>query len=481
MAARALLINPPTGRFNREDRCQVSVEYQMVPALRPPMDLAYMAAILESAGYEGIIEDLPAQKNGWQRLDTLLKAHSPDVLIISSTNPTFHDDLQAARRARELTPQALVILKAPHHGFGLEELLLRYPELDVCLGNDYEHALMVYSESGSWEHAPGIAYRVAGSVVRNPDSPTLISIDSYPIPARHLLQNELYRRPDTGAIQTTVVTGRGCPHRCPFCSSTVFTKGSYTLREPERLQAELASCVYEYGIRDFFFKADTFTLDRQWVIQVCTMIRKELPGIRWVCNSRVDTVDSELLTFMRQAGCWGIAFGVESGNPLTLRRLGKHYGPGEIRTAIELCRAAGITSLCYFIIGLPWEDRLSIMHTIKFATNLKADLTEFHVALPFPGTPLHHQAVAQGLLKADDSAVGFDFSIPVMGTKYLTREEVYALKKLAVRAIYTNPTQILRLIRHFGNPRTLVRLSWFAAVKLFNIARRPISTSGNAP
>ncbi|MBN2053969.1 hypothetical protein JW905_03540, partial [bacterium] len=153
------------------------------------------------------------------------------------------------------------------------------------------------------------------------------------------------------------------------------------------------------------------------------------------------------------------------------------HGLDEVHTAIQACRSTGLLSLCYFIIGLPWETRQDILHTIAFARNLGADLVEFHIALPLPGTPLYEMALAQGLLPRSDTPIGADFSIPAMGTRHLSRAEVYALKRQAVTMLYTDPRRLWHLAGRLKNPH---RLAWYSLRKLMAIRTRPLPDNDHA-
>ncbi len=139
-------------------------------------------------------------------------------------------------------------------------------------------------------------------------------LDLGPYPARHLARNELYFRPDTGAPQTTVVTSRGCPSKCIFCLAPKISGSRVRRRSPENILGELRECVERHGIRDFLFRSDLFHHGSKWVLDLCQLIVDARLDIRWSCNSRVDTLDEARLEAMKRAGCWLIAFGVESGS-----------------------------------------------------------------------------------------------------------------------------------------------------------------------
>ena len=148
--------------------------------------------------------------------------------------------------------------------------------------------------------AAGVTFMQHGQVIRTPESREFLELDALPLPARHLIDNELYRSPETRNKLTTVVTSLGCPHKCIFCSVPALTGTSVRFRSPESVVDELQECVEQYGIHEFLFHADTFTLKKKWVIDLCQLILERGLNIRWGCNSRVDTIDAERLQWMKK-------------------------------------------------------------------------------------------------------------------------------------------------------------------------------------
>lgn len=449
---RAYLIVPPTGKYIREERCQTPLEDLHTIALRPPMDLLYMAAELERAGVACRIEDYPALELGWGDFTTEVKEFRPDALILSITTPTLENDLLAAARAKEIDPEIVTVTKGAHFIELDRQALERYPQLDLVMRGEYEETVRELAQGKAWGETLGITFRNGDSIVRNPGRGFIKEVDSIPFPARHLVDNRHYIRPDTEALQTTVVTSRGCPFPCVFCLAGAVSGKSVRNRSVENVVAELKECVERHGIRDFLFRSDLFTANKRWVRELCQAIRDEGLDIQWSCNSRVDTIREDVLLEMKAAGCWLISFGVESGDKDMLVKMRKQVDYAAIEPAIQTCRKVGIKSSVYFLIGLPWENRETFENSKRFAIELDPDFIEFFYAYPFYGTEFYDVAVNEGLLKEGELPQAA-YNHPAIPTKYLSIEELEPLRKEALKAFYLRPRYILRTLLQNPSPR----------------------------
>jgi radical SAM superfamily enzyme YgiQ (UPF0313 family) len=229
------------------------------------------------------------------------------------------------------------------------------------------------------------------------------------------------------------------------------------LRSPENIFLEITECFEKYRIRNFFFKSDTFTYDRQWVAKLCDLIiQSPLSGkIEWVANSRVKPLELETLKHMKAAGCWLIAFGYESGSPETLKAIKKGATIEDNLRAAQLAKAAGLQTFGFFMIGLPWENGEHLEATRKHLFKLNPDFIELHIALPFYGTELYRLAQAEGLL--DGTTLGRDyFNAPTIGTKFLRIQDLQAFRDKTLRNFYTRPRYVVKKIGSaITRPRTL--------------------------
>lgn len=444
-------IVPPTGKYIREDRCQTPIKNLKTVSLRPPIDLLYATAAFEAAGCECRVHDYPGEDMGWNDLERELREFKPDMLVLSITTPSLHDDMEAAALAKRVDPKILTIAKGAHFNTLDVSSLEKYPALDIALRGEIEETCMALGRGEAIETIPGITRRENGKVVRNPDRTFTAELDTIPYPSRHLANNALYIRPDTGEKQTTIITNRGCPFHCVYClaNQTAGVKNRY--RSVENVIGEIKECIEKHGIRSFLFRSDLFTQNKRWVIKLCQAILDEGLDIDWACNSRVDTITAEALGWMKKAGCWIIAFGVESGSQETLDRIDKGAKVEDSYNAIRLCREAGIKSSVYLLMGLPWDTRETIKELERFAKDLNPDVLEIFYAYPFPGTPLYRICVEEGLIK-DGDIPKQAYDGPAFPGLHLSVEEMMALRRKALRSFYLRPSKIFGTLRTAGSP-----------------------------
>lgn len=462
--ARTLLaVVPPTGLYVREDRCQTPLEEFRTIALRPPIDLMYAAAAFESVGWTCELVDCPAEGVDGAGLERRLATLRPDAVLLSCTTQTVEDDMATAAVAKRLDPHVLTIAKGAHFNVLDVDVLTRHPALDLALREEIEETCRDLGCGVRVEDVAGVTWRRAdGEIVRNPARGFTRDLDALPFPARHLARNQLYVRPDTGEPQTTIITNRGCPHRCTYCLANQVAGLANRYRSVENVLAEIRDCVERHGITSFLFRSDLFTQDARWVRSLCAAILNADLSISWACNARVDTVDAETLAWMKRAGCWIVAFGVESGDQATLDRLEKNATVAEAERAIALCRTAGIKSSVYLLMGLPWDTRESIEALIAFACELDPDIVEFFYPYPFPGTPLQRECVELGLL-APGEIPKESYAYPAVATTTLSKDELAAYRTAALRAFYVRPHKIARTLLGTRSPRELrnyLRIGW---------------------
>jgi radical SAM superfamily enzyme YgiQ (UPF0313 family) len=448
---RALLVVPPTGRFIRESRCQTPIDELKTISLRPPIDLLYAASAFRRGGCECRLTDYPAEDLDWDRLRREIAEFRPRFLVLEITTPTLADDLQAAALARDVDSSVVTVAKGAHFNVFDRRTLEEFPALDIVLRGEYEPACEELAQGRAFGDVLGISWRDRAAadpnaaIRRNDDRPFADDPGAFAFPARDLIRNELYIRPDTGRMQTTVVTNRGCPFGCVFCLATQVAGRKNRYRSVANVMAELRECVERHGIRSFLFRSDLFTQRREWVIELCRAILDQGLAIDWAANSRVDSVDPELLGWMKRAGCWVLAFGVESGVEEHLRLMGKRANTTQALEAVRMARRAGILSSVYMLMGLPWETAESIEANIRFFRRLDADFTEIFYIYPFPGTPLYDLAVEKGLLEPE--AIPRDaYSAPAMPTLALSREELALWRKRALRRFYFRPRYMARTL-----------------------------------
>ncbi len=470
---RVLLFNPPSGLYRRDNRCQNKVEDQTVNVVFPPMELLYNAAVLEQAGHEVRVRDYPAMDADFQLLENDVREFQPDYAIFTATIATLDNDLHAARLIKDLSPNAVTAAKGEPLHYMDEEIIKRNDELDAILRGEVEAYIERFVGGDDWADLPGLTYLRDGEVVRTESNNALMDLDNLPFPARHLTDVSLYRSPESRNTLTTVVTSLGCPFKCIFCSVPAMTGTTVRYRSPESVVAELEHCMAEHSINEFLFHADTFTLNKNWVIHLCQLIVQKKLDIRWGCNSRVDTIDEERLIWMKRAGCWVIGFGVETGNDEHLKSIKKSATGDQAREAVRLCRKLDVRSHAFLTFGYPWDTEQTIQELIQFAAELDPDFFDFNVVFPLPGTELDQLVGEKGLVIRERLSNG-GYAVGAVSTETLSPDQLERWRRKALWTMYLRPHYIIRTLRNAGSPgkamnylsaamqraKNLLRLTW---------------------
>ncbi|MBN1901457.1 radical SAM protein [Candidatus Sumerlaeota bacterium] len=467
MKKKILLLNPPSGLYRRDDRCQSRVEDQTVHIIFPPMDLAYLAAIARQEQAEPLIEDCPATRKSWNDLETILKSFNPAFLLISATTATIKDDLRASVIAKKLNPGILTMAKGEYLSHFGSKILQEHEELDIIFTGEPEFTLKEILSGIPLNDIKGLIFREisagGGKINQTDQRPLCENLDSLPFPARDLLDNALYTSPETGNPLTVIQANRGCPSHCIFCPAGRLSGYKLRIRSPENIIFELKECVERFGIREFLFNGDTFTMKKSWVLELCELIRKNNLKIRWGCNSRVDTFDLERAKALKAAGCWVVAFGVESGSGDLLEKMKKNATPEQARQAIKAAKEAGLLTHAFYIIGLPWETKETLEITLRFARELDTDFFDFNIAYPLPGTEFYEIASREGLFDETTLSTG-SYARAAARTFTLTPEQLTSWRKKALLSLYFRPLYICKtLSRVIGKPRILknyLREAW---------------------
>jgi anaerobic magnesium-protoporphyrin IX monomethyl ester cyclase len=481
---KVMLFYPPGRFFQRgEDRSQGNVEQSTATSMRAPNDLGYAAATLKAKGFSVFLRDYQTERLGVVDLWADLERFAPDAVYVSVTNTTVFDDIKLVAALKHRHPNLVVMLKGAIF-FNPAQALLNQLDLspvDYLIGMESEFIVGTlmqahFFDPGNLPGIRGILYKRHGCWERTDFSSWETDLDSLPFPDRSLINNALYARPDTGDPQATIVTSRGCPSSCIFCMTPTISGAQLRLRSPENILAELRECYFTHGIRNFFFKSDTFTFEPRWTQAVCRrIIDSDLNGkIAWVANSKVKPIDMETLTLMKQAGCWLIAFGYESGSPQTLKLIKKGTTVEDNVRATHLARQAGLRTFGFFLVGLPWETREHLEMTRRHIFALDNDFLELHIAIPYHGTKLHELAQAEGLIPG--TVLGKDyFTAPTVGTKSLSMAEIEAFRRRTLLTFHLRPTYILRkLAQANANPKIIANYWRFGLRLLKNtLAARP--------
>jgi radical SAM superfamily enzyme YgiQ (UPF0313 family) len=412
------------------------------------------------------MRDYPVEHGIWQDVEDDIKSFDPSLLIIYTTITSVKDDLHACRIAKEIDPDIITIAKGGDTTISPVERLEMCDHLDIALISEPELTILEIARNKDLKDIKGICYRKNGEICMNSKRPFIDNLDILPFPSRHLLDQSKYVRPDTGEIQTTIQSSRGCPAKCIYCLSRVVAGADLRLRSPDNVVDELEHCVRDYNIRNFFFRADTFTWDKEWVISVCQKIINRKLDIQWVANSRANTVDDDRLKWMKKAGCWLVSFGVESGNQYILDMTRKGITLEQSREALRLAKKHELKTFLTYLIGMPWDTRETIMETFNFAREIDGDFFEVILPFPFPGTIYYEIAKRDGLILDGAYDHIYDHFNSVVRTYHLTAEELTELKKKSFWYLYARPKYIKKIFSQCDSPRAFKNYISFGISKM---------------
>ena len=438
---RILLIYPPSPVMNREDRCQQPTKELIVIPPLPPTDLMYLAAVAEQEGLEAKIVDYSQGGD----LEKDLKEFKPDYLVANVATPTFKNDVSVMTIAKEICPDIVTIAKGAAFLTVAFEVMYFQKDLDIIICGEPEETLKEIVRGNPFESIKGIYYRDDIRVKFTGARPFIEDLDNLPFPARHLVDNNLYRRPDNNKVQAVIKVSRGCPFHCFFCLATPVSGAKVRKRSPENIVAEIRECVEKYGITNFVFWSDIFNIDKDWTMNLCQKIIDSGLNITWSANTRADTADEEMAQKMYESGCRLVSIGVESGSQEMLDKIGKKITLDDVRLTVKIFKKAGIKIYNYFVIGLPWEDEDTVEDTIDFAIELDSDFISFYTATPLPGTRFYDYAKANRLIDSDTSFSSAYF-YPSVNTHYLSKDKVFELHKKAEKRFYLRPSYIFKTL-----------------------------------
>ena len=439
----------------------------------PPLSLGYLAAFVAQRGHEARILDLqvPAQAARWEEL---LAESRPDVIGLTSLTPGIRQAGQLAARARQLVPEARLIIGGFHASMEPEQTLLENPAIDyLCIGEG-EHTLAELCErleaGAGPEGIAGLAWRAdcrlkpeignrKSEIEFGPPRERIADLDALPPP--HAFYDLDYYL-DAGSFThqygyrcASVIASRGCPFRCRFCS----IPGKYIHQSPGRLADEIAELLGR-GADGVFFRDSTFTVKRHWVLAFCEEVRRRGMRFHWIANARPDLVDDELLGAMKRAGCFALCYGAESGRDHVLAYYGKDYTVADTRRAVAATKRAGIRAIAYFMLGAPIETRADIEASHQLARELAAERTIWKIFAPLPGCEIYDELKAKGV-PLDFEAIRTDrASFPLVD---MTQAELEArFRQLQAEFAYARDSRLRafwRQFRRIRSPRDAWRLA----------------------
>ncbi|MBW1777152.1 MAG: radical SAM protein [Deltaproteobacteria bacterium] len=448
---KVFLLSPPSNDGSkrvREGRCQA--QEGIWTTLWPPVSMAQVASVLEEKGIAVKVTDAGAEDIDEKGLEALLVRFSPDVLMINTSTPSIDHDLTMAALAKRLLPDVATVAFGIHVSELPRACMEAEKALDFIIHNEPEHTTVdlvdTLKNGGDFSKILGLTYRDKDRIVTNPPRPYIKDLDALPFPAWHRVDISRYVLPHSRRPYLKVTPARGCPYHCVFCVAQGYYGKRLRMRSVESVMAELKYDIQRYGVTDFFFWTETFTMNRKFVIELCRRMQDENLQVRWVCNSRVDTIDEEMLSSMKAAGCWMISYGVESSSQEILDRSKKGITVEQIKEACRMTRKAGIQMTAHIVFGLPGDTPASIRDTVRFVRKMGFDYAQFYCATPWPGTELYKMAKQYGWLIPEAPWADYEQNKSVLNMEGLTADAVVRLRQEGFRSFYLYPLTIWRTL-----------------------------------
>ncbi|MBF8265427.1 MAG: B12-binding radical SAM protein [Dehalococcoidia bacterium] len=438
---KILLINPPWYRLFGEE------------SPSSPLGLCYIGAVLEQNGYDVSIYNGDFTKSGvglpsatkktrmydtylrvlrdhqhpiWGEVRSIVTQQKPDVVGISLRTSAYGSALNVSHIIKEID-SSIPIVWGGVHPTALPEESLKNSQVDIVVRGEGEYTMLdlVKNNIEKLESIPGISYKKDGQITHNPDRALIHHLDDLPFPARHLIIDWKSCPPEAlGNIFAT----RGCPYSCVFCASNKVWSRTVRYRSASNVISELQQLQQKFGVQQFSFEDDSFTINKKLVNEFCSTLIKERMKIRWRCETRVDLITKDLLEQMKKAGCEEIFLGLESGSPETLRWIKKGVTVEQMRSAVEILRQVGIRFSAFFMIGFPWETTKEINETLNLMKDLDPFAANLSIATPYPGTELHHICTEEGVVPANmDWSTFFHQSPDMFFSNKFSRQEVREL------------------------------------------------------
>jgi radical SAM superfamily enzyme YgiQ (UPF0313 family) len=372
----------------------------------PSLGLAYLSAVLKANGSEVLVIDASFDGASFNEVAASIIEFNPHVLGFTAMTHEIVHVASVAKKLKEALSRTLMVVGGPHATVTPIRTLKEFPVFDVAVIGEGEETFkelvkeveMSLSDRSLAEKGTtivpserlsliqGIAWRFGTDVKTNPRRTLIQNLDSLPFPNYEHLTRKIETYP--------IFSSRGCPNSCIFCCRIMGNR--IRLRSPKNVVDEIKYAIEKFRPKIFDFADEIFTFPKERVMTISELIIKEglNEKIKWTAQSRVNNVNQELFSKMKEAGCVHVDFGVESGNSEMLKRIKKGITLDDAFNAVKAAKKAGLKTGSYFIIGHPFETTKTIRDTINFASKLNTDSVSFGIMVPYPGTEVFEMATS---------------------------------------------------------------------------------------
>ncbi|MCI6994007.1 B12-binding domain-containing radical SAM protein [uncultured Methanobrevibacter sp.] len=439
---KVTLVNPP----------QTASKYKFMGVIAPPLGIGYIAAVLRDNGIDVNILDASAEDMDFKEFSEEIKNRSPDIISISALTPTINKALETAKTAKEVLPNSIIVMGGYHPTFDFEETL-KNDFVDIVIRGEGEYVLRDLVETiennGDLREVRGIVFKEDDNIVLNPNADLIYDLDALPFPAFDLMPMDKYKLLDMDTHMATMITTRGCPMKCSFCSSAAMHGRKMRQRSVDNILAEIDFLREKYDINTIAFMDDTFTLKKSRLMEFCDKLKQKDYEIMWGCTARVDTLDEEVLKNMKESGCITVFMGVESVDQNQLDSMDKGITVPKIENAFKMSRKLGIRTIASVALGMPGDTKKIMNKTIKFVHKLKPNYAIYSLSTPYPGTRFYKESFEKNLIKVKDWSK-YTLISPILETADCSLKDLRKMQIKAFIKFYLRPHYLLSQFRQDG-------------------------------
>lgn len=418
----------------------------------PPLGIMFLASVVRDMNHEVRIFDGNVQQADLKQTLDYIKEFNPNIIGITAATPNIANAFKLASEVKKINENIKIILGGPHPTVAPKNCLDN-KFIDFILIGEGESTIKeligCMESNGDFSKINGIGFLKEGKAVITPKRELIKDINALLMPAYDLIPIEKYWCPQITEFPfTSMITSRGCPYQCIFCGVQAIFGHEYRFMSPENIIAQIEILQEKYGIKTIIFKDSEFALRKNRIEKFCDLIIEKGIKVKWLCNGRINNMTKELLMKMKNAGCFSITYGVESGSDRILTVLKKNISLEQARKTIYLTKEAGIEAVANFIIGNPTETKEDIETTINFAIELDTDYATFSNMVPFPGTEIYDMALKNKWVHSVDIETYKNDSVVMNATELDTKELKKYLKKAYLR-FYIRPKFIFKKLKNF--------------------------------
>jgi len=441
------------------------------------LGLAYLAATLKKEGHDVGVLDCIAEGYDSNALEVFLSERKYDLVGITVYTPDWHITKRNLPIIRKLQPDAKVIIGGPHINCMVNAGMATYlfegnASFDIAVYGEGEQTLLeivrAISDKEDVSYIDGTVLKGGNGEIRINSRRKLIEdIDTIPFPALELFPLSKYKRTPSSYKKTpvrSILTARGCPYSCIFCDRGAFGPSVRRI-SVGNVMGEVDRLVREFKTKELRVWDDVFTMDEKFVIEFCRELKKY--DLVWSCNGRVNAIKPDMLRNMKDAGCWAVDFGIESGNDDILKVIKKRFNSQEASEAIKMVKRSGMEVRAFFILGFPHETRQTVQDSIDFALSNKIDYATFYLPQAYPGTRLHEIAKEEDSLENDSSKYLITGKMASYVNKSIGLDNIQALQRSAYRSFYRRPSYIIKMLSKIRSLEDVKR--YLSAASIFQL------------